>query len=67
MTTDQQPATRLAQADRKSVFDSSSAISTGLLTDHYELTMLRSALHCGVAHRRAVFEMFARQLPNGRR
>ena len=40
---------------------------TALLTDHYELTMLRAALHSGKAHRRAVFEMFARQLPNGRR
>src|ERR1700733_15164779 len=29
--------------------------------------MLRAALHSGKAHRRAVFEMFARQLPNGRR
>lgn len=42
-------------------------MSTALLTDHYELTMLRSALHSGVAHRRAVFEVFARHLPGGRR
>jgi nicotinate phosphoribosyltransferase len=40
---------------------------TALLTDHYELTMVRAALRSGTAHRRAVFEMFARQLPNGRR
>jgi len=40
---------------------------TGLLTDHYELTMLRAALRSGAAHRRAVFEVFARQLPPGRR
>jgi nicotinate phosphoribosyltransferase len=40
---------------------------TALLTDHYELTMLRGALHSGAARRRAVFEMFARHLPNGRR
>jgi len=40
---------------------------TGLLTDHYELTMVRAALRSGTAHRRAVFEMFARHLPNGRR
>ena len=40
---------------------------TGLLTDHYELTMLRAALHSGAAQRRAVFEVFARHLPNGRR
>ena len=43
------------------------ATGTGLLTDHYELTMVRSALRSGAAHRRTVFEMFARQLPNGRR
>src|SRR5215469_2912265 len=29
--------------------------------------MLRAALRSGTAHRRAVFEMFARHLPNGRR
>jgi nicotinate phosphoribosyltransferase len=40
---------------------------TALLTDHYELTMLRAALQSGAAHRPAVFEMFARHLPNGRR
>jgi nicotinate phosphoribosyltransferase len=41
--------------------------STGLLTDHYELTMVRAALEGGTADRRTVFEMFARQLPPGRR
>jgi nicotinate phosphoribosyltransferase len=40
---------------------------TALLTDHYELTMLRAALRSGTAHRRTVFEVFARHLPNGRR
>ncbi len=40
---------------------------TGLLTDHYEITMLRAALHSGAAQRRAVFEVFARHLPHGRR
>ena len=40
---------------------------TALLTDHYELTMVRAALRSGTAGRRAVFEMFARHLPNGRR
>jgi len=40
---------------------------TALLTDHYELTMVRAALGSGTAHRRAVFEMFARHLPSGRR
>ena len=43
------------------------ASSTGLLTDHYELTMLAGALHSGTAQRRAVFEVFARHLPHGRR
>jgi len=46
---------------------SDEAAGTALLTDHYELTMLRAALHSGKAHRRAAFEMFARHLPNGRR
>ena len=41
--------------------------STALLTDHYELTMLQGALATGEAHRRAVFELFARRLPEGRR
>jgi nicotinate phosphoribosyltransferase len=41
--------------------------STGLLTDRYELTMLRAALRSGAADRRAVFEVFARHLPIGRR
>jgi nicotinate phosphoribosyltransferase len=41
--------------------------STALLTDHYELTMLQGALHSGAADRRAVFEVFARHLPHGRR
>jgi nicotinate phosphoribosyltransferase len=44
-----------------------SAESTALLTDHYELTMLRAALRSGAAHRRSVFEVFARHLPHGRR
>ena len=41
--------------------------STALRTDHYELTMVRAALQSGVAGRRAVFQVFARQLPEGRR
>jgi nicotinate phosphoribosyltransferase len=41
--------------------------STGLLTDHYELTMVEAALRSGTAHRRSVFEVFARRLPDGRR
>jgi nicotinate phosphoribosyltransferase len=42
-------------------------VSTALLTDHYELTMLQAALGSGTAHRRAVFELFPRRLPEGRR
>jgi len=41
--------------------------STALLTDHYELTMLQAALAGGTAHRRSVFELFGRRLPEGRR
>ena len=41
--------------------------STALLTDHYELTMLQAALASGTADRRAVFELFPRRLPEGRR
>ncbi|MCB0909197.1 MAG: nicotinate phosphoribosyltransferase, partial [Nocardioidaceae bacterium] len=41
--------------------------STALLTDHYELTMLQAALAAGTAHRRSVFELFPRRLPEGRR
>ncbi len=44
-----------------------SSPTTALLTDHYELTMLQAALESGVAHRRCVFETFARHLPDGRR
>jgi nicotinate phosphoribosyltransferase len=41
--------------------------STALLTDHYELTMLQAALAGGTGGRRAVFELFPRRLPEGRR
>ncbi len=41
--------------------------TTALLTDHYELTMVRAALRAGTAHRGSVFELFARRLPEGRR
>jgi nicotinate phosphoribosyltransferase len=40
---------------------------TALLTDHYELTMLQGSLRSGAAHRKAIFEVFARHLPHGRR
>ncbi|HEY8451793.1 MAG: nicotinate phosphoribosyltransferase [Micromonosporaceae bacterium] len=42
-------------------------VSTALLTDHYELTMLAAALRDGTAHRHCVFEVSARRLPPGRR
>jgi nicotinate phosphoribosyltransferase len=41
--------------------------TTALLTDEYELTMIRAALKSGTAFRRSVFELFARRLPSGRR
>nr|WP_179519674.1 nicotinate phosphoribosyltransferase [Nocardioides perillae] len=41
--------------------------SSALLTDHYELTMLQAALAAGTGTRRAVFELFGRRLPEGRR
>ncbi len=42
-------------------------MSTALLTDHYELTMVAAALRDGTADRHCVFEVFARNLPPGRR
>jgi nicotinate phosphoribosyltransferase len=41
--------------------------TTALLTDRYKLTMVHGALASGTAARRAVFEVFARHLPAGRR
>lgn len=41
--------------------------STALLTDAYELTMIRAAMGSGTAERRSVFELFPRRLPEGRR
>jgi nicotinate phosphoribosyltransferase len=41
--------------------------STALQTDRYEITMIDAALHSGAADRRAVFEVFTRGLPPGRR
>ena len=45
----------------------SAGVSTALLTDRYELTMVAAALADGTAERRCVFEVFARRLPEGRR
>jgi len=42
-------------------------VSTALLTDHYELTMVDAARASGRGERNAVFEVFARHLPAGRR
>jgi nicotinate phosphoribosyltransferase len=42
-------------------------VTTALLTDHYELTMLEGARRAGTADRRCIFELFARRLPDGRR
>lgn len=42
-------------------------MTSALLTDRYELTMVDAALQAGTAHRRSVFELFARRLPSGRR
>lgn len=42
-------------------------MTTSLLTDHYELTMVQAALAAGTADRRSVFELFPRRLPEGRR
>ena len=42
-------------------------MTTGLRTDKYELTMLSSFVADGTADHEAVFELFARRLPDGRR
>jgi nicotinate phosphoribosyltransferase len=42
-------------------------ISTALMTDRYELTMLQAALADSTARRRCVFEVYTRRLPPGRR
>jgi nicotinate phosphoribosyltransferase len=45
----------------------STAASTALLTDRYELTMLEAALRSGAGNRACVFEVFSRRLTGGRR
>lgn len=40
--------------------------NTSMKTDLYEFTMLQSALEAGIAHRKGVFELFNRRLPDGR-
>lgn len=65
------PSTTSATSpERTSIFGDwgpSAVPTTALLTDHYELTMLRAALGSGTAQRRSVFELFGRSLPDGRR
>lgn len=41
--------------------------TTSFLTDKYEVTMLQAMLRAGRADHRAVFDLFARRLPKGRR
>ena len=43
------------------------SVSSALLTDRYELTMVQAALRDGTADRHCVFEVFTRRLPEGRR
>ncbi len=42
-------------------------MSTALLTDRYELTMIDAAIRSGRHDRECIFEVFARRLPDGRR
>ncbi len=42
-------------------------MTTALLTDHYELTMVQAAMKAGTANRRSLFDLFSRRLPEGRR
>ena len=42
-------------------------MKTAFLTDKYELTMVQAMLQAGKASDRAVFDLFARRLPKGRR
>jgi len=42
-------------------------MTSALLTDRYELTMIDAARKAGTADRDCVFEVFARRLPEGRR
>lgn len=42
-------------------------MTTALLTDRYEYTMASAAQHSGIADATAVFEVFCRHLPPGRR
>src|SRR3954466_14386961 len=61
------PPPRAAPAPARPPYAGPVPESTALLTDHYELTMLQAALGAGTAHRRSVFELYPRRLPEGRR
>jgi nicotinate phosphoribosyltransferase len=43
------------------------SMTSALLTDRYELTMIDAAIGSGLHERECVFEVFARRLPDGRR
>ena len=45
----------------------SSSITTSLLTDMYELTMVDATLQSGTWNRQVTFELFGRRLPPARR
>ena len=55
---------RSAAAPARTTVDT---VTSALLTDLYELTMLEAAREAGTASRRCVFEVFTRSLPEGRR
>ena len=42
-------------------------MTSALLTDRYELTMIDAAIRAGTHNRECVFEVFTRRLPSGRR
>ncbi len=41
--------------------------TTSLFTDRYELTMLDASIRAGIVGRQAIFDVYARSLPDGRR
>ena len=61
------PGSELAAAELGTAQTGTAPLGTALLTDQYELTMLQASLRSGAADRKAVFEVFARHLPHGRR
>src|ERR1700689_2656706 len=67
LTTTPLPLRSLPPVTNSVNHQSPAQLGTALLTDHYELTMLQGSLRSGAAHRRAIFEVFARHLPHGRR